>query len=85
MIQYLVAYEIIHCHDGKFSRDIAVRSVDLIKDERCVGYHYDPDDERPIAYMSAYEVYIRVGLADPTDMSPTAELIYYAEPVCPLG
>lgn len=85
MIENLVAYEVIHCRDGEFSRDVAVPSAELKKGARTVGYHYDPDDARPISHMAAHEVYIRVGLADPTDMSPGAELIYYAEPVVPVG
>jgi len=85
MIDALVPYEVIHCHDGQFSRDVAVRSAELKKDARTVGYHYNPDDPRPISHMAAHEVYIRVGLADPTDTSPTAEMVYYAEPVAPIG
>lgn len=85
MIQHLVPYEVIHCHDGQFSRDVAVPSAELKKDARTIGYHYDEDDPRPISHMAAHEVYIRVGLADPTDMSPDAELIYFAEPVTPIG
>lgn len=85
MIQNLIPYEVILCHDGQFSREVAVPSVELKKDARTIGYHYAPDDPRPISHMAAYEVYIRVGLADPTDMSPDAEMIFYAEPVQPLA
>jgi hypothetical protein len=35
--------------------------------------------------MAAHEVYIRVGLADPTDMSPDAEMVFYAESTAPIG
>jgi hypothetical protein len=85
MIQNLVAYEVIHCHDGEFSRDVAVLSGELKKGARTVGYHYDPDDPRPISHMAAHEVYIRVRLLDLTDMSPDAEMVFYAEPVAPVG
>jgi hypothetical protein len=85
MIDRLVPYEVIHCHDGQFSRDVAVLSAELKKGARTIGYHYDAEDPRPISHMAAHEVYIRVGLADPTDMSPDAEMVFYAESVSPIG
>jgi hypothetical protein len=85
MIDNLVPYEVIHCHDGEFSRDVAVPSAELKKDARTIGFYYDEDDPRPIREMAAHEVYIRVGLLDPTDMSADAEMVYFAEPVAPVG